>query len=60
MAKNKNKKWDASKTEEAIQLVKEGMSKYKAAIKCCIDEKLLKSTGAECRLKLHFEQDINN
>ena len=57
MAKNKNKKWDASKMEEAIQLVKKGMSKYEAAIKCCIGEKKLKSTCSECRLKLDFEPD---
>ena len=59
MAKNKNKKWDTSKTEEAIQLVKEDMSNYEAAIKCCIDEKSLKSTCSECRLQLEFEPDIN-
>ena len=39
---------------------KEGMSKYEAAIKCCIDKKSLKSTGSECRLKLDFEPYINN
>ena len=60
MVKNENKKWDASKTEEAIRLVKEGMSKCGATIKCCIDEKSLKSTCSECRLKLDFEPDINN
>ena len=59
MAKNKNKNWDASKTA-AIQPVKECMSKYEAVIKCCIDEKSLKSTCSECRLKLDFEPDINN
>ena len=41
MSKNKNKKWDASKMEEAIQLVKEGMSKHEAAIKCNVPRKTL-------------------
>ena len=60
MAKNKSKKWDAFKTDEAIKLVKEGMSKYEDSIECCIDEKSLKSMCSECRLKLDFEPYINN
>ena len=42
MVKNKNKKWDASKTEEAIQLVKEGMYKYELRLNVALMKNRLK------------------
>ena len=50
----------AGKMEEAIHLLKEGMSKYEAAIKCCVDERSLKSRCSEYRLKLDFKPGIND